>query len=239
MFIVANRVLRMDDDETNFLDSMIERLGVDSPVSLEEVPSLLYELFFLPGEYLIEQILLYSPSTAAYLALSPADSRGLVAVLVSTTVWLIVLWLLFAIYKLFREIVLTIAAWIRRTCMMIVATIRAAHRLVSYRLRRLNPLNWSSRLSSAAIIENIELNDLEMAVLRSYGELPAGYAMTAVDVAAGLRVRVAAAQKTLERLKQMRLIEGTLSTRDGHEAYRSSATGRAFLDAFARTAANA
>jgi hypothetical protein len=207
---------------------MFVDLNFLSGLSAAEVARQAQAVFFAPGDYVLSLILEYAPSLARAAGLTTADYGGLVPILFSSLFWLAVLLLLRACYLFVRELFRTVFASIRNACRGVLRVARASRTAIVCLFKR---PNRAARQAALAAIEEIELNDLELAVLRVQGRLAPGYIVTARDVARRLAATGWQVQQALARLRRLQLVDTALGSGDGEEGYRLTSLGKHFVEA--------
>jgi DNA-binding MarR family transcriptional regulator len=190
-------------------------------------------LFFLPGNYLLSAMLTHAPWLARFLRINGDDSSGVVVGIVSAVVWIGAAFAIGAFIELVRtvdRIVTDACARARRELVrggrvLKTSLIAHAHALARRWHRR--------RLESPHEVGELDLEPLELAVLRAHAELGPGYMLTPIDIAQGHGVRIDDSRRALCKLRDYGLLERSFGARDQEEGYVLSAMGRSFLSAFA------
>lgn len=196
----------MDGDFARWLSSFLEAVLLEARAAADYARDRLIEIFFLPGDYLLAQLLATAPATADSLGIGAADRH--LAVLLSAMVWLVSLLLLRQVWKLLETL-----SWSARRLAR-----AAAHRLRMFRWRMSFPAPRREP-SLGTELDELHIDEVQAAILQAQSRLPPGYAMTALDVASELGVRPARAQQALDDLKKLELVEVSFATTDGFPGY--------------------
>ncbi len=158
-----------------------------------------HEVFLQPGDYLVSQFYGASPGIV-------------VQTVVSSLVWSLVA---FVAYKLLTAVVEQVFYGGRRARTFLVGKMQAANR------RR--------KLSTPVEVPDVEIDDLDIAILNTGLTLPPGLALTASELAGQFTKRPAQLQKRLEKLRKYGLVDGALGETDGFDNYRLTRSGAAVV----------
>jgi DNA-binding MarR family transcriptional regulator len=202
-------------------------------IPANEVPSLatgigqwLYQGFCLPGDYMLST---YGPVLGTLVDL-PVAPGSMLAGVVAGVVWLGTLILIVKVCRWIHDAYITIAAY---AMLGQQASLRVG-RKVSRRLK-IAASNFGSRRQARVaptLSDEVELGELEYAVLRCQGGLPPDKRLTVEEIADALDIRRSQARKALQSLVLLRLIDGTTGSgmkRGGR--YRLTPHGESFLTA--------
>ena len=203
----------------------IEAGGADAWLGSSDLPAVLYQLFFLPGDCLIWAIASYLPSVAGLFGIGPADYGGVLAGFVSACAWIVLFVTTAIIYQKILDADAALTRGVVSLRSQLVRGARIARALLAARLRE----RKKPREDKIEFAEEIDLSREELRVLQMHGELGPGYALAVSEIAAMLSARVNHAQELLERLTKLRLLDSTVGGLDGENAYRLTQNGRAFL----------
>jgi DNA-binding MarR family transcriptional regulator len=167
----------------------------------------------------------------------PDDVDTVLAASLATVVWLGSLVLLMTAYRLARDLYITILGYSHRIQQRWMRVGRNAARRTSIAARGV-ARKRSERPIEPTISEEVELGELEYAVLRCHGELGRGPGLTAADIAEALDLRISQIRKAVEVLLMLQLID-VVSGAAGHAngTYRLTPHGQGFLAACTAVAA--
>ena len=177
--------------------------------SMKEIFNSLCDLFFLPGDFV-------TSSLAPRLEIIDNSSQFLLSISMSTLLWLL---LLVGIWQ--------IAGTSRRLIWLARVAVKANYFLLKTKLARFFTPPEPTGNTDQEI--EVDLNDLDLAVLGSAEALSQGFLLSAPDVAEKLRLRLTKVQSSLEKLAANMMIERALGSIDDYENYRLTPTGASFL----------
>jgi hypothetical protein len=80
----------------------------------------------------------------------------------------------------------------------------------------------------------VELDDLDMAVLRSTAACGPGFATSAPELAEQLLMRPAQIQRRLEKLSNNKMLDTVIGSTEGFDNYRVSKSGAIFISMWQR-----
>lgn len=213
--------------------SLSRDMNGDGQFTLTDVRLFLAELFFLPGDAILWLVLRYAPGLGRFLELGPDSYGGLLSAMLSAAVWLFAIVMLGAVFALLRDLDQALTRristfygdWQRRG--------RIARRWLVCRARLIGAaLRLRRRRPAAEVhLDEVELDELEIDVLRSHALLAPGCLLGVGDLAVSLEIRRAAAQRALDRLERLALIQRGLGTSDGETGYCLTAPGQFVLAA--------
>jgi RIO-like serine/threonine protein kinase len=75
----------------------------------------------------------------------------------------------------------------------------------------------------------IEFDDIDLAVLRTASAQGPGFALSAPELAEKFTMRPAQVQRSLDRLRQNKMLDSVIGSTDGYDNYRLTDSGFAFL----------
>jgi DNA-binding MarR family transcriptional regulator len=213
----------MHDFHMAFRQSLIDVLQPGLSYSAEGTGQQLYQLFFLPGEYLLLLASTYAPELVARLGSSLLDPRGDLSQILSALTWLA----LFLSIGPVRHRIKMYFRVLSEILKVVRYSIHARlHVTRSMRESFLNRISMGHMYDGIDVSEETNLSKLDIAVLEAEAELAPGFSHTAPDIAALLRVRPAQAQESLDKLKKLDLISDSFGTQDGYSGYQITESGR-------------
>ncbi len=187
---------------------------------LANLPNLdkeIYDLFLLPGSFVLSQVGVHAPELALILGISGDGNGVMLPASVSLLVWLL----------------LGIVVW---------KTVRAASSRIFYGILnfktflvcKLQELNRRRLLSRPISIPDVELDDLDIAVL-NFGmtRLPR-LALTEAEQSGELTQRPEKVQRSLDKLRKYGLVDDTIGTTDGFDNYCLTRSGAYLLTMWQR-----
>lgn len=196
----------------------------DGSLTIADAGGWLLHVFFLPGDWAIWVLATYAPSVAGFLEIGAADYGGLASGMVSAASWILGFIAVGMTWLYVRDLdrratrgTVTLFAHVMLRLRLMAARLRGRRRAAK---PRRNPLEFSSA---------VDLDALELRVLRLHADLAPGYSLTVRDVANALRRSVGEARSLLDSLKQRSLLNRALGGPDDESAYTLSDAGRASL----------
>jgi hypothetical protein len=195
-------------------------MSADIQSALIDVALWLYHAFFVPGDQLLSKL----PE------LDVAGHGRVVSGLISSAIWLGAIVLIFALYRLIRDLDRALTAFVIR----LYEELQRAWRVVARRLTiafRSFALERQARLTRTEVFEQPALSALQLHVLKSLAGLPPAHLLTPSDVARPLDMRPVDAEKVLGTLRKLSLVDRTLGLDDGQDGFRLTKAGEVFLAA--------
>lgn len=193
--------------------------------TLREIGDSIYALFVLPGQFVLSWLSEFAPTAAAQLT-SISDSQAPpTLILLSLLIWSLLafatakLWLL--LQNLFR-----IAAAARKALAFRISLAYAMLRKRAlHRLRHFVP----QRATGAVASPEVDIDDLDLAVLQSAAARGPGFTTSAPELAERLTCRPAQIQRSLNKLSRNKLLDGVIGSTDGFDNYRLSESGSHYV----------
>lgn len=197
----------------------------DLMTTLREIGDSIYALFVLPGQFVLSWLSEFAPTAAAQLT-SISDSQAPpTLILLSLLIWSLLafatakLWLL--LQNLFR-----IAAAARKALAFRISLAYAMLRKRAlHRLRHFVP----QRATGAVASPEVDIDDLDLAVLQSAAARGPGFTTSAPELAERLTCRPAQIQRSLNKLSRNKLLDGVIGSTDGFDNYRLSESGSHYV----------
>lgn len=192
---------------------------------LQDAGTTAHAVFFMPADWLLSQLAAYAPAVASTFGIHDGGPLVLRAGLA------LLLWSLAAL-SLSRA-VRSLGHGIRAG----FATMRSSsfrvglgwHCFRTTWLGRLGAIGRRAGLESTDARPELELDAVDLAVLRSAAALGAGFALSAPDLAGELGLRPAQVQQSLDKLSRERMLDHAIGSTDDFDHYRLSRAGAAFV----------
>jgi hypothetical protein len=192
--------------------------------------------FFIPGDAVVWVTLTYVPWLARFLELGAGSYGELFSAIVSAAIWLFGLVMTGALYSLVLDLdrALTGSAvrfcreWLRRARVLrtwLACQVHGSRQLMSPRRRASVP---------EIDLDELDLEEIEIEVLRSHAFLAPGYLLNVSELASSLEIHRAQAQKLLDKLEGLALLQRGFGSTDGQSGYRLSPPGQFVLMARSR-----
>jgi hypothetical protein len=197
----------------------------DGGITIGDAGGWLQQAFFLPGDWSLWALATYAPPVARFLEVDAADYGGLASGMIAAGVWTLGFVTLGMGWLYVRDLDRRATRGAAGLFAHIALRLRiAAARLRERRRNAERPHKGPIEFSTA-----VELDPLDLRVLRLHADLRPGYSLTVRDVAAALRRSVGEARALLDSLKQRSLLNRALGGPDDESAYTLSDAGRASL----------
>ncbi len=172
------------------------------PANPQELGIAAYDIFLSPGTYILARLDAHAPGVAMKLGIG-IDGPGLVlTAFVSAVAWSL---LIFLTFKLLKDAFAQLIYIGRRVRIFLIDTLQKANR------RRI--------LSRPVIVPDVEIDDLDIAILNTGMTLPPGLALTAAELSGQLTRRPDQLQRRLEKLRKYGLVDSALGETDGYDNY--------------------
>ena len=189
-----------------------------------ELAEALIGAFLFPANVLLSILARWLPETAD--ALTSGNGAVVTPVVLALVGWVLFAALTLLFLKLCRNVLHQLRA--------IVLTLW--HRLRTAFAGFIMRITWKYRAlftrrddqAGAVLGPTVELDDLDLAILRALSAMGPGFAISAPDLAEKFRIRPAQAQRSFDKLSGNHLISSVIGTTDGFENYRLTDYGLAF-----------
>lgn len=179
----------------------------------------LVSFFMLPGDYLLSQLGLHLPISDS--AILPAIVSLLAWVLAGAVAW--------AMLRLIRNLLRIIGAVVRTTAFRISQAAGNFKTRLVCQIRRLFPHRQNSEP-----VPDVELDDLDIAVLRSAAACGPGFATSAPELAEQLMMRPSQVQRHLDKLRKNNMLDTIIGSTEGFDNYHLSKSGATFMSMWRR-----
>ena len=183
-------------------------------------------VFFAPGDLALGWLLERAPRTAGMLGAESVDDAGTMVAVLSLVSWFLAGVLVKAVYDIIRNAIFCVASLCRRIVTAAAYRLRMFGRAIAAPVRKLDLLLAGRKLR---FLEEFEISELQLAVLRAQSMRPPGHAITAIEAAEELRIRPLRAQQALSSLAAMHLMEVSFATSDGCPGYFLTRPGEAYI----------
>lgn len=202
----------------------------DSTTTLRQVGSAIYDVFVLPGDFVLSQLAAQAPAVAAKLGFVGNDPSDILLVVVSLLIWFLLAIVVMKILRLWQNFVRIASAMIKTIFFRISLATRNLKMRLMCRLRRLIP----QRSNRVDAVSEVEFDDLDLAVLRSTAARGPGFTTSALELADQFPLRPAQIQRSLDKLSSNKMLDHATGSTDGIETYRLSQSGAFFMSMWQR-----
>jgi DNA-binding MarR family transcriptional regulator len=179
--------------------------------------------FMLPGDLLLSAFAWLAPKTVEILTFG--TGKMVVTFVLALVGWTIVLITGLILSRLCRGIAWQIASIFRTLvwrAKMFVGTLKTK---MLWKWRQFFP----HKEAQAHSVSQDEIDELDIAVMVSLSRCGSGMATTASGLAKQYKLKQAEIQQRLDRLKENHMLRSAISPNDGHEKYRLTDSGLAYL----------
>jgi hypothetical protein len=191
----------------------------------------MYDVFMLPGDFLLSQLMLHLPTLALTLGVQDADSSFILLAAVSLLSWFLMGIVVGVVARFLQNLARIIGATARIASFRVSLAARNFRTWMICKIRQLIPRRRSGVADSAP---EVELDDLDMAVLRSTAACGPGFATSAPELAEQLLMRPAQIQRRLEKLSNNKMLDTVIGSTEGFDNYRVSKSGAIFISMWQR-----
>ena len=190
-----------------------------------------YEVFISPVTWLLTALSSHVPALLERLSNSAVDGASVWPSVIALLIWCTLLFVIWRFVVLVRNTIRVVAAWIHLIRFRISLVVRGFKTKLVCTLMRWIPRRSSSGMS---VEPDIEMDDLDMAVLQTLSMKGPGFAVSAPDLAEEFRMRPAQIQRRLDRLRERKMLEDVIGSTDGYDNYRLTNIGVSFLTVWNR-----
>ncbi len=185
--------------------------------NLHDLNKEIYDLFLLPGTFVLSQLSAHAPELALKLGIGVEGNGVMLPAIVSLLVWLLLGNL---VWKTGRAVCARIFYGTRRFRTFLVC--------------KLQKLNRRRLLRRPVSIPDAEFDDLDIAVLDAGMNLSPGLALTAAKQSGELTQRPEQVRRSLDKLRKYGLVDDTIGTTDGFDNYCLTRSGAYLLTMWQR-----
>jgi hypothetical protein len=205
-------------------------MNLDGGVTITDVGLWLEHLFYLPGDLVLSLSMEHARPLADFLEIDSTLYGSLVSGVLSSILWLTATFSLAYLFGVVANADRAVTGYGARLYRDLqrqarVLRIRATTLIGALRRRRRNVDNGTDGLQ----MQFIELDHLELALLRSHANIQEFEILTAREVAGSVGESLRNVQEALESLHHLGLIESSLGTCEGEQGHRLTSMGRAYL----------
>ena len=192
--------------------------------SLRQLGILAREIYLAPGDFVLERFAELAPVTAANWGI--AGDAVVATAVASGIFWLlmtIVAWRLYRyVCSLLRNfIALFHTGWYRGK--QAVGSFRT---MLICRLREFVPRRRDDGIDA---VPEIDFDDVDLAVLRTAAASGPGLATSAPEIAEKFKLRASEVQRSVDKLRQNRMLDTVIGSTDGYGNFRLSSYGASFV----------
>ena len=204
------------------LDSGIVQAGE----TLMRTRDWILKAFHAPGEQVLDWLIVGSPHAAESLAIRSVDDAPVLVAALSVFFWTLAAILIKAAYNVVRDATVCVVSLYRRSVSAAAYRLRMIGRAITAPVRRID-MHLARR--KLRFLEEFEISELQLAILRAQSTRPPGHAITAIEAAEELNIRPLRAQQALSSLTALHLMEVSFATSDGCPGYFLTRPGAAYM----------
>ncbi len=198
---------------------------------LYTVGSQLYDVFVLPGSYLLTWFAAVAPATALSFGITPGQPQGLLVIVLSLVCWLLLVITISLIWRVFRNGARIVNALVRTAWFRLGIAISTLKTSLLLKLRSLLVHRPAPNHSDS---QTVDFDEWDMAVLDCISEQGPGFAVSARELAERVPMRLSRIQESLEKLSRFKMLDSVLSSTDGFDNYRLTEAGATFVSVWQR-----
>jgi hypothetical protein len=178
------------------------------PSNLYNLAAAAHDIFLWPGIFILSQLGAHAPELGLKLGIGVESNGVILPTVISALVWSL----------------LGFAAW--KTLRFAAAHILySGRRLRTFLIGKIQKVNRRRFLSRPVTVPDVDIDDLDMAILDTGATLPPGLMLTAAELSGQLIKRPDQLQRRLEKLRKYGLVDGALGETDGYDNYRLTRSG--------------
>ncbi len=192
----------------NELPPGLDSMDTNWPVNLHDLGDAAYEVFLWPGTFILSQISAHAPDLALKLGIGIDGNGVALAAFVSGMSWAL----------------LGFLSW-KTLSRVFAQAVYGGRRIKNFLVGQVQKANRRRVLRRPVTIPEVEIDDLDLAILNTGMTLPPGLALTAAELSGQLTRRPDQLQRRLEKLRKYGLVDGALGETDGYDNYRLTRSG--------------
>jgi hypothetical protein len=199
--------------------------------NLHDLGKVTYAAFLLPGDFILSQFVAHAPTLALRLGIGGEVDGLMLPTVLSLLTWLLLVVVAWKLVRLLQNVARIVNAAIRTICFRTSNGIRSVKTKLVCKFRQQIPRRGSSR---ADTVPEVQLDNLDLAILRTSAALAPGFALSAPELAGQLTMRPAQVQRSLDKLRKYELVNSVIGSTDGFDNYRLTQSGAFFLAVWKR-----
>ena len=184
------------------------------------------ELYFAPGDFVLSKFAELAPVTAANWSVAGNGDPIMATAIVSGFFWFLVLLIAWRLYRYGSSFTRNLVALVHTARFR---TRQAAGSLKTRVVCRLHEFAPSQHDDGFDAVPEIDFDDLDLAVLRSAAARGPGLATSAPEIAEKYKLRPSEVQRSIDKLRQSRMLDTVIGSTDGYGNFRLSPSGATFV----------
>jgi hypothetical protein len=203
--------------------------------TLKELGILLREIYLVPGEFVLSRFAELAPVTAGNWGITAAGDAIAVAAVISGLFWLLLSIIAWRLYRYTRSFVRNLVALVHTAWYRGEQAAGSLKTMLVCRLRGAVPQRRNDGIDA---VPEIDFDDLDLAVLRSAAATGPGLATSAPEIAEKFKLRPSDVQRSIDKLRQNRMLDTVIGSTDGYGNFRLSHYGATFVAVWQRQQAS-
>jgi len=188
--------------------------------------TLVRELYFAPGDFVLSKFAELAPVTAANWGVAGNGDSIMATAVISGFFWLLMAIVAWRLYRYSRSFIRNFVALVHTAWYRARQAVGNLKTLVLCRLREFVPSHRDDGFDAAP---EIDFDDIDLAVLRSAAARGPGLATSAPEIAEKFRLRPSEVQRSIDKLRQSRMLDTVIGSTDGYGNFRLSPSGATFV----------
>ena len=197
--------------------------------TLRDFGNAAYDAFFLPGDFLISQLVTQSPALALKLGIEADAEAVVLSSILSLLIWSLLAGVLWKFFRLLQNVTRRVTAALKAIVFRVSLLGRQFRTKLFCASLRLAPRRLSMGAESTP---QLDFDDGDLAVLRTSAAAGWGFTVSAPDLAKQLPMGPAQVQRSLDKLWNYRMVDVVIGSTDGFDNYHLTQSGAAFLAVF-------
>jgi hypothetical protein len=194
--------------------------------TVRELGILVREIYLAPGEFVLSRFAELAPVTARDWGFVDAGDAFVAAGVASGFFWLLMSIIAWRLYRYGRSLARNFVALLHTAFYRGTQAAAGLKTMLVCRLRGFVPRRHDDGIDAAP---EIDFDDLDLAVLRSAATRGPGLATSAPEIAEKFRLRPSEVQRSIDKLRQNRMLDTVIGSTEGYGNFRLSHYGATFM----------
>jgi len=202
----------------------------------ESAASALQDALLWPGHQVLAAIGYYFPGAAQWLGVHNGEATTTMIFIFTLIVWFLLIVAITLLGRLIIRWARLVRAIVHTAWFRLSAAVGAFKTMLKLKLRRVMVWRKAQAFTETPVEE---LDDLDVAVLRSASAVGPGIAISAPELAEQFKLRPAQVQRSLDKLSNFKMLDYVIGATDGYDNFRLTDYGAAFVATWQRQQAHA
>jgi hypothetical protein len=203
--------------------------------TLKELGIFIREIYLVPGEFVLSRFAELAPVTATNWGIADAGDAIAVAAVISGVFWLLMSIIAWRLYRYVRSLLRNLIALLHTAWYRGKQAVGSFRTMLICRMREFVPRRRDEGIDA---VPEIDFDDLDLAVLRSAAATGPGLATSAPEIAEKFKLRPSDVQRSIDKLRQNRMLDTVIGSTDGYGNFRLSPYGATFVAVWQRQQAS-